>query len=170
MADTEKENIWWLASANKYRDRPGQGCFSPPAVASKHSFGWDRTAESFVIRDNLGIAGYVHHLLPVPMEIAEAFLLECLRSDFRRHFLTSILPRGDALKLIRVSDKALKVHRGNAALSESGTSYVTLPGLSLEMLGIKDSHLFLFDGLRRSFGYFISGYSADSVRLELQGA
>ncbi len=169
MAD-EKENIWWLTMALKYRDREGQSCFSPSIPVSRHSFGWERKAESFVIRDNLGIAGYVHDRLPVPIELAEKFLLRCLDGAFRQSFLTSMLPSEDAEEAIEHGDVRLRVHRSHAVLDSRGMRYIAMPSLSLSLAGPdgKNSSITLFDGLRRSLGNSIAGYAADSIRFGLR--
>lgn len=170
MADAEKEHIWWIASANGYRDREGQSCFSPSVPVSIHSFGWDRKAESFVIRDNLGSAGYVHHRLPVPIELAEKFLLRCLNGAFRQLFLTSMLPSQDAGEVIEHGDARLHVHRSRALEDGRGSRYISMPSLSLSLAGPdgKQLHINLFDGLRRGLGYSIAGYAADSIRFGLR--
>jgi hypothetical protein len=169
-AKKSRSDVWWLGAGSEYRDRPNQGCFSPLDLVSSHSFGWDTKAQGFVVKDELGIAGTVHHRLSMPVELAEAFLLRCLDPKFRELFLTSAFPREDAEETIEAGGAKLKLHRSKAEPVRGSQRYY-MPGLTLSIekkMEGSPERVFLFHEMRINFGARIGKLTMEEVQTSLR--
>lgn len=165
----EKENVWWLCSGLKTRDRPGKGTFAAPDITSFHKFGWNKEQKCFILQDEFGLGSGGVRTFPVLPTLAEKFLVRCLDPEFHRNFLSALLPQTEVRERFVEGKTILEVCRGAVPQGE-----IIAPGLSLRALDGEEGenpsrYLFLFGDLRLSFGQRMLVFSAASVRQGVYG-
>lgn len=157
--------VWRLAGASKYERNHG-GTFAPSTAVSSHMFGWDREKQAFLVQDHYGMAGPSTTRLPVPVGLAELFLMRCLEPEFAQRFLRSYSPSNEEKETLELGGDQL-VLTCSAYHSGSRGRGATLPMLSLSS-GQRTDNLRLFYGLRESLGNHLKKLSPDEIRTHLR--
>lgn|GEM_PF-2689456 len=168
MANKGQEDFWALSMALKYDDRVrGQ-----PQPKSVHRFGWRPGRQCFSLSDDPGFGLGASQDLPVPVELAEAFLERCcLDKEFNQLFFNDFYPSQIAEDTIEVGGASLKLQRGKAQFRAGHSD--SLPGLSLSVVWEgkpQAGSLHLFYQLRANLGRYLRDLAPDQIRANLRAS
>lgn len=166
-APAKQETVWWLAKASKYR-RNHEGDFSPASAMSRHSFGWDRNEKCFVFENDFGsVLRPSRQTMPMPVELAEKFLLRCKDADFRRRMLSGHFSTAESVhESIEHDGFVLEVRRTRDA---SDALQARPPSLLLALRSNQPHVSFvLFSEMREALGKAVAKVPERVIRRQLR--
>lgn len=162
------DKVWWLARATKYTSNHG-GDFSPTTPVSEHAFGWDKRGSCFVLENTFSVAVPPgRQTMPMPVELAEMFLLRCREEDFHKRMLAAACNPPELVWENMVHGTfALEVKRTR---NTSDATRIASPNLLLTVRSAQQPVVgfALFSGLRERLGKLVTAVSEEVIREHLR--